>query len=208
MPPNRIPLGLVRPMQRERLLAGMLGATAELGYREASVEDVLERAGVSRPTFYEHFANKEDCFLQAFDAAAERLWTRLAAAASEGGEGWRERLRMGLEELLRWVGAEPEAARALIVESRPAGPAGLLRRDAVLDRFTACIDAWVREEATAPSALAAAGIVGGIEALLYARIAKEETEDLDSLLPSLMYFAVLPFEGHEVASGELGAAVR
>jgi AcrR family transcriptional regulator len=206
MLPNLIHLDLVRPMQRDRLLTGMLTAAAELGYREASVEDVLERAGLSRPTFYEHFENKEDCFLQAFDAAAERLWTRLVVAASESDESWRDRLRLGLEELLRWVAEEPEAARALIVESRSAGPAGLLRRDAVLDRFTACIDSWVREEATAPSALAAAGIVGGIEALLYARIAKGEAEDLDPLLPSLMYFAVLPLEGHEVANGELGAA--
>ncbi len=203
-----IPAGLVSAVQRERLLAGMLVATAELGYREVCVEDVLERAGVSRPTFYEHFENKEDCFLQAFDSGAERMWTRLAAAASEGGESWRDRLRMGLEELLRFIAAEPDTARALIVEARAASPAALLRRDAVLDGFTACIDAWVREEAATPSALAAAGIVGGIEALLYARINKGETGDLDALLPTLMYFAVLPFEGHEVASGELGAAVR
>ena len=48
----------------------MLRAAAELGYREANVQDVIERAGVSRPTFYEHFANKEDCFLAAFDTGA------------------------------------------------------------------------------------------------------------------------------------------
>lgn len=201
-----LPPGLVSAVQRERLLAGMLAATAQLSYREVCVEDVLERAGVSRPTFYEHFENKEDCFLAAFDTAAERLWTRLAAVASEGGESWRDRLRMGLEELLLWTVAEPDAARALIVEARAASPAALLRRDAVLGRFTGCIDGWVREEATTPSALAAAGIVGGIEALLYARIAKGQTGDLGSLLPSLMYFAVLPFEGHGVASEELAAA--
>ena len=63
------------------------------------------------------------------------------------------------------------------------------------------------DPANAPSAIAAAGIVGGIEALLYARLNRGEADDVQSLLPSLMYFAVLPYEGHEVASEELGLAV-
>src|SRR6187402_117268 len=68
-----LPSDLVRAVQRERLLAAMLRATAQLGYREVSVQDVLDRAGVSRPTFYEHFENKEDCFLAAFETTADRL---------------------------------------------------------------------------------------------------------------------------------------
>ena len=74
-----LPSDLVSAVQRERLLAAMLRATAELGYREVSVQDVLDRAGVSRPTFYEHFENKEACFLAAFDSAAARLRKRLEA---------------------------------------------------------------------------------------------------------------------------------
>lgn len=205
-----LPSDLVSAIQRERLLAAMLRATAELGYREVSVQDVLDRAGVSRPTFYEHFENKEACFLAAFDATATRLRERLDAAG-EGGEGWRERLRSGLEELLRFVAEEPDAAMSLIVDARAACPPALLRRDALLDHFAVCLDAQVRAEAPgdeAPSAIAAAGIVGGIEALLYARINKGEADDLQSLLPSLMYFAVLPYEGHAAASEELAAPVR
>jgi hypothetical protein len=58
-----------------------------------------------------------------------------------------------------------------------------------------------------PSGIAAAGIVGGVEALLYSRLYRGETDDLESLLPPLMYFAVLPYEGHEAASDELIAVV-
>jgi AcrR family transcriptional regulator len=206
-----LPADLVSAVQRERLLAAMLRATAELGYRDLSVQDVLDRAGVSRPTFYEHFENKEDCFLVAFDAAATRLRERLEAAAREDGESWRERLRLGLEELLRFVADEPDAAMTLIVDARAACPAALVRRDDLLDHFAGCIDTLVRREpseAPPPSAIAAAGIVGGIEALLYSRLNKGDTEDLDPLLPSLMYFAVLPYEGHDVASEELAASVR
>jgi AcrR family transcriptional regulator len=203
-----LPADLVSAVQRERLLAAMLRATAQLGYRELSVQDVLERAGVSRPTFYEHFENKEDCFLAAFDTATARLRRRLEAAGEEG-ETWRERLRPALEELLRFVSDDPDAAMSLIVDARAACPPALLRRDELLDHFASCLDTQVRAESPAgemPSAIAAAGIVGGIEALLYARLNRGETDGIESLLPSLMYFAVLPYEGHVAASEELAVA--
>jgi len=204
-----LPADLVSAVQRERLLAAMLRATAELAYREVSVQDVLDRAGVSRPTFYEHFENKEACFLAAFDTAAARLRKRLESAG-ENGETWRERLRPALEGLLRFVVEEPDAAMSLIVDARAACPPALLRRDALLDHFATCLDTQVRAEAPAgeaPSAIAAAGIVGGIEALLYSRLNRGETDELESLLPSLMYFAVLPYEGHEAASEELALSL-
>jgi AcrR family transcriptional regulator len=204
-----LPSDLVSAVQRERLLAAMLRATAELGYREVSVQDVLDRAGVSRPTFYEHFENKEACFLAAFDNAASRLRDRLEIAAKDG-EGWRQRLRLSLEELLRFVAGDPDAAMSLIVDGRAACPDALSRRDKLLDHFSSCLDSQVRAEAdpeNAPSAIAAAGIVGGIEALLYSRLNRGETDGIEDLLPSLMYFAVLPYEGHEVASQELALSV-
>jgi len=205
-----LPSDLVSAVQRERLLAAMLRAASELSYREASVQDVLDRAGVSRPTFYEHFENKEDCFLAAFDAAAARLRQRLDSAG-EDEDGWRDRLRAALEELLSFVVEEPDAAMSLIVDARAACPDALSRRDELLDHFASCLDSRVRAESAIgeePSPIAAAGIVGGIEALIYSRLYRGETESLESLLPSLMYFAVLPYEGHEAASEELALAVR
>lgn len=80
--PRRLPGDLVRAIQRERLLVGMLRAVSELGYRVTNVQDVIERAGVSRPTFYEHFSNKDDCFLAAFDTSAARLRTRVETAST------------------------------------------------------------------------------------------------------------------------------
>lgn len=203
-----LPSDLVRAVQRERLLAATMRAAAELGYRDYSVQDVLDRAGVSRPTFYEHFENKEDGFLAAFDAAASRLRERLERAA-EGGDSWRERLRLALAELLRFVREEEDAAVMLVVDARAASAAALERRDALLESFAECLDSQVRAglvEAPAPSEVSAAGIVGGIESLLYSRLYRGEGKDLDSLLPSLMYFAVLPYEGHEAASEEMNAA--
>ncbi|HEX4305557.1 MAG TPA: TetR/AcrR family transcriptional regulator [Solirubrobacterales bacterium] len=205
--PRRLPGDLVRAIQRERLLVGMLRAVSELGYRSTNVQDVIEGAGVSRPTFYEHFSNKDDCFLAAFDTCAARLRDRVATAADSGGEIWRDRMRSGFNALLTFTEAEPEAARMVIVEARAATQDATIRRVALLDHFATCIDDKVREllpAGTTHSAVTASGVVGGVESLLYARLNKNEMDDLPALLPSLMYFAVLPYEGHLAASEELG----
>jgi AcrR family transcriptional regulator len=200
---RKLPSDLVSAVQRERLLAAMLRAVSELGYRETNVQDVIERAGVSRPTFYEHFANKEACFLTAFDGTAARLRDRIGTAAEKGGNSLRDRLRFGLETLLHFTATEPDAARTLIVEARAGSVEVVMRRDDLLDHFAACLDAQVREllpDAPSHSPVTAAGIVGGVESLLYARLNKGETDDLDALLPSMMYFLVLPFVGQAAAS--------
>ncbi len=202
-----LPPDLIKAIQRERLLAAMLETVNELGYRALTVQDVLSRAGVSRPTFYEQFEDKEDCFLAAFDTSAKRLCKRVEAAVAAAEESWRKRVRNGLGALLQFIAEEPNAARTVVVEARAASPAGLRRRDELLDRFAACLDTEAGKELEEPpSGIAAAGVVGGIESLLYVRLRQEETADLDSLLPSLMYFAVLPYEGREAALEELGGA--
>jgi AcrR family transcriptional regulator len=202
-----LPLDLVRAVQRERLLASMIKTVTEIGYNALTVQNVLTRAGISRPTFYEQFEDKEDCFLAAFDACADRMRKRVDAAVAEAGPGWREQLRNGIVELLRFIAAEPEDARTVIVEARASTPAGLRRRDELLDGFAACIDGLVRKDLDeAPSAIAAAGVVGGIESVLYARLQREAIDELDALRPSLMYFAVLAYAGQEVAGEELDDA--
>jgi AcrR family transcriptional regulator len=202
-----LPADLVRAIQRERLLAAMINTVTEIGYNTLTVQNVLARAGISRPTFYEQFEDKEACFLAAFDASATRMRRRVKAAAAGGGPGWRERLRSGIAELLRFIAEEPEEARTVLVEARASSAAGLRHRDRLLDQFAACIDALVRRELDeTPSAIAAAGVVGGIESVLYARLQKGEIEDLDALLPALMYFAVLAYAGQEAAGKELDDA--
>lgn len=200
---RRLPPELIRAIQRERLLRAMLNAAAELGYLGTNVQDVIDRAGVSRPTFYEHFSNKEDCFLSAFDSSAERVRKLVHAAADGGGDIWRDRVRCCLEALLKFAGSEPDTARTLIVEARAASETAVRRRVELLDEFARCLDEEARVLLPSPSpqtALTATGIVGGVESLLYSRLCRQEYDQLDSLLPSLMYFVVLPYEGHEAAA--------
>lgn len=200
---RRLPSELIRAIQRERLLGAMLNATADLGYLETNVQDVIDRAGVSRPTFYEHFSNKEDCFLAAFDSSAERLRKLIHGAVSEGGDVWRERVRSGLQSLLGFARQEPATARTLVVEARAASETAVRRRVELLDDFARCLDEEAREllpAAPPKTAVTASGIVGGVESLLYSRLCKQEYDQLETLLPALMYFVVLPYEGHEAAA--------
>ena len=82
--PRRLPRGshgldrdVVEASQRARLLEAVGRAVAEKGYAAATIEDVVRGAGVSKKTFYEHFADKEGCFLAAYEAAAEELFRRV-----------------------------------------------------------------------------------------------------------------------------------
>jgi AcrR family transcriptional regulator len=199
---RKLPSDLVRVIQRERLLVAMLNAAAELGYLETNVQDVIDRAGVSRPTFYEHFSNKEDCFLAAFDTSAERLRKKIDDAARKGGSSWRDRVRFGLEALLAFAAREPDTARTLVVEARAASATAVRRRVELLDHFASCLDSQAREllpGRASHTEMTASGIIGGVESLLYSRLCKQEYGQLEALLPSLMYFVVLPYEGHEAA---------
>jgi AcrR family transcriptional regulator len=200
---RKLPSDLVRAIQRERLIVAMLNAAADLGYLETNVQDVIDRAGVSRPTFYEHFSNKEDCFLAAFDTSATRLHKKLDAASRKGGEVWRDRVRYSLEALLRFIEREPDTARTLVVEARAASATAVRRRVELLDEFAHCLHSQAEEllpSEASHTGVTASGIVGGVESILYSRLCKQELSQLDSLLPSLMYFVVLPYEGHEAAS--------
>ena len=84
------PLEVRQETQRQRLLDAAAAVFARSGYAEASAESVSREAGMSKATFYEHFANKEECILALFDAAAEALdrrHGRVGAGRRRGARG-------------------------------------------------------------------------------------------------------------------------
>jgi AcrR family transcriptional regulator len=124
----------VRASQRSRLLEAIAEAVAEHGYGQVAVADVIERAGVSRKTFYEHFPNKERCFLAAYDAGAAMVLDAIEPAVAGAPDPYRA-AAAGTRAYLETLAANPALARAFFVEVLAAGPAALERRDAVLERF-------------------------------------------------------------------------
>ncbi|MCA1844333.1 MAG: TetR/AcrR family transcriptional regulator [Actinobacteria bacterium] len=142
-PAGRLPSGrhgltreAVEASQRGRLLDAMAQVVAEKGYAATTVADVVERAGVSRRTFYEQFADKEACFLAAYDVGLAVVLGRIGDAVETTRlPGWRERARAGVEAFLALLASEPAFARALQVEILTAGPAALERRTGMLVTF-------------------------------------------------------------------------
>ncbi|HWI74588.1 MAG TPA: TetR/AcrR family transcriptional regulator [Baekduia sp.] len=131
------PRAVVAESQRERLLVAMADACAAKGYANVAVADVIERAGVSRRSFYEHFSNKEECFLAAYDAGVAGLLDTIAeaeeAARAEGG--LLAAARAATEVYLQVLADNPAFARTFLIEVLGAGPEALARRDAVHERF-------------------------------------------------------------------------
>src|ERR1700739_2299588 len=96
--PQALPRGEVAAHQRERLFAAMIKAVDERGFVATTISDLVEYAGVSRRTFYEHFENKEQCLLLTYDMLVETLTARLAAVDATAGQGV-ERLGRTLKAL-------------------------------------------------------------------------------------------------------------
>jgi AcrR family transcriptional regulator len=142
--PSRLPSGrhglareTVVASQRSRLIEAMAQVVADKGYAATTVADVVERAGVSRRTFYEQFSDKEACFLAAYDAGLAAVLGRISSAAEgDPGAGWRDRARSGVEAFLGLLASEGAFARALQVEILTAGPAALDRRAGMLVMFS------------------------------------------------------------------------
>lgn len=139
--PRRLPRGthgldpsLVAASQRTRLLEAAGRAVADKGYAAATIDDIVRGAGVSKKTFYEHFADKLDCFLAAYEAASDELFEHVRAAQDAEAD-WVDRTRAGIHAYLRWVAAEPALARVFLIEIAAAGPEALERRERVRDRY-------------------------------------------------------------------------
>jgi AcrR family transcriptional regulator len=130
------PREVVWRSQRGRMLAAMATAVAEKGYGAVAVADVIGRAGVSRRTFYEHFENKEACFLAAYEAGVETLLDAIDEAIRNAAPGGPLAVaRAGTARYLETLAANPAFARTFLVEVLAAGPAALELRARVHARF-------------------------------------------------------------------------
>ncbi len=202
--PGGLPRGQVTEIQRSRMLAAASEAVAEVGYARMTIAQVIGRARVSRKTFYDVFADREDCFLAAFEQAVSRA-RLVASEAYEPESSWRDGIRASLAALLTFMDEHPDLARLCLVEALAAGDAVLERRAQVLDELANVVDRgrFERNAARDPAPLTAEGVVGGIIAVLHARLIEDCTEPLSDLLGALMGMIVLPYLGARAASGEL-----
>jgi AcrR family transcriptional regulator len=189
---------------RETIMEAMLAAAGERGYREVSIQNVLERYGGHRVQFWQRFASKEGCFVAAHAAWTDRLATELLTAALAAGE-WRAGVRAALFGLLDFVEARPAIARALLIEAEIAGGAALAKREETIERLGLAIDS-AREQAMPeerPPALTGLFVAGGIATYVGEQLAAGGTVAIREGLPELMRFATDPYFGEQAGREEL-----
>ena len=190
------PRGALATSQRDRILNATEGLIAAKGCSGATIEAIVKEAGVSSVTFYEHFRDKEACFVAAFDRAAEEALAELGEAAPEELP-WPERVRAGLAALLAAVDAGPARARMCLVEAQMGGPALRARYEAALDRAVAKLREG-RALDSAPAGLSATleqATVGGLAWLLRERLELGGGGSVEDLLPRMIEIALSPYLG-------------
>ena len=199
----------IAQIQRARILAAMFDVASELGASNVSVAHVVERSGVSRRTFYEAFADREDCFLAAFEDALAFVSERVLPAY-HAERGWRDRIRAGVIAFLAFLDEEPVIGRLLICESLTGGARARVRREQVLAQIASAIDESA-SSAVLVGPLTAEGLVGGALSILDARLSlsSEPPEPpLIGMANVLVSMIVLPYLGPSAARRELERPVE
>ena len=186
------------------MLTALREEVAERGFKEVPVAAVIRRAGVSRKTFYEHYASKEDAFVALYEHELERLFAPTLQAFA-GTEAWVDRLRTALGVLLGGLANDPVAARICFIEVLAAGPKALARRStamATLDPLFEADNVTTAAGSSRPRAVTV-GAIGYLSEVLNREIAAGRVEQLPELRAELMYTLTLPFLGPRGATREL-----
>jgi AcrR family transcriptional regulator len=129
------PLEVRLNVQRQRLFEAAANVFSTVGYAEASAESISREAGMSKATFYEHFANKEECILALVEAAGQASRMAVAAAATEAEDDFEAKVHARVHAFLRGLSLFPEMARVVMVDVIGVGPVGAAKRDEMLQAF-------------------------------------------------------------------------
>jgi AcrR family transcriptional regulator len=160
-------------MPRERLIAAMAESIVEKGYRDTTVADVVRIAHTSRRTFYEHFEDREACFLALFEQTTGGNMVRIAQSVRADAP-WDEQIEAAIDTFIDGVCAQPELQRSFIRELPGLARGGGEHQRVVIERYAQMlvelVESGRREQpdtVAAPLPVdVAVMIVGGLRELL------------------------------------------
>jgi len=195
-----LPREFVAQNQRERIVTALVDTVAERGYNATTVANITKAASVSRRTFYEHFADKEACFLAAYEMVADHIAVSMRSAA-EAFDEWPQQVRASLATLLRFLAGEPELARLYLIEPVAAGGQIAARHRASMQDLIEILKAGrPRHGGDQPLPEATEEtLVGGIVSLIVREISAGRTDQLETLLPDLVELSLALYVGAEEA---------
>ncbi|HEX3435110.1 MAG TPA: TetR/AcrR family transcriptional regulator [Solirubrobacteraceae bacterium] len=186
--------------QRERILDAVAQLSTEKGYANITLEDLAERAAVSLQTFYEHFADKEDAFLVAYEIG-HRKGRAMVERAHDAAPDWPTAVRAGITALLEFLAGEPTFAHMALVDALIATPRTADQSSKGIVRYAELLAPGYDEapDGSRPPELTIEAIAGGIFELCLTYTVQGHVGELTELAPWATYFALAPFVGTEVA---------
>jgi AcrR family transcriptional regulator len=193
------------------MLMAAASTARERGAAAVSVADVVARAGVSRRTFYEIFADRDECLRAVFDEALARAAAAVVPAWQCGGR-WREAVKAALHAFLAFLDEEPTLGAFLVIDSLGAGDWALARRAAVVDVLVDAVDGGraLARSRTGASHVIAEGVVGGALSIVHGRLldgvangARDAAPaSMTGMLGELVEIVLLPYLGSATATRE------
>ena len=201
-PPAAVTRSSAHADQRRRILRATGELVAKRGYGDVTVELIVKRAHVSYKTFYKHFASKEACFLEFFDAVFRSTERTIRARLDAEDLPWAEQVALALRTFVEAIVADPIIARAVIVEAPTVGPG-------IQDRYEQATKAFVplfragRELNPRGAELPATiedTLAGSVFWSAYQRLIVGEAERLPELLPELIELVLRTYLGEAEAA--------
>ena len=195
-----LPPSVVARSQRTRIIGGTAEVMMSKGYANATVADIVSAAGVSRDVFYEHFADKQNAFLETQQFAGQYIVDTCAAAYFSQAD-WPLRVWSALDALLKLIAEHPAIAHLRIVECYAAGATAIRSTEEVIRAATIFLEEGFsyRSEARELPRLSAQAVTGAILEIIHRHVARGEADELPRRLPQLTYIALAPFTGAEEA---------
>ncbi len=172
---------------RHRLLDGMANAVAANGYAATTIADIVRLAGVSRRTFYEHYATKQECFIALYEAASLHA-LKVLRNAIDPAHDWQTQLERAMNAYLGSIAQNPVLMRTLFIEILGLGEEGLAARRRINEEIVAfmlkVVNAEQRETPLSPEL--AMAVVGGVNELVLQAIERKRVDTLqDIVAPAL-----------------------
>lgn len=177
--------------QRGRLQGAMVEAVYRHGYADTTLRELLALAGVSKAAFYQHFSDKQECFLSTFDEIVAEVSKRVEDAYRQPGD-FREKLLAGLGAFMETVESEPAAAALATVESLSLGRAGVEHRERASLGFEAIVQQSF-DHSPSPirvSPVTVRAIVAGVRGVAYRRLRTGREDELPGLVEELVDWAL------------------
>jgi AcrR family transcriptional regulator len=171
----------------------MIDLVAECGYQVTSVTDLLQRAAVSRGSFYELFDNKDGCLLYAYETHTTRAEAEVGAAYRTPGLDGVGSLRAAITALMDYVIAWPAAAIVCTSEMQTAGAHAVKRHQESIAAYQTALDQALRriDRPPLPAEITLAlveGIAGVIDSLVRAQQEQRLRDLTDPLVDWLLVY--------------------